>query len=160
MFRSLQETIKALNADVNNVANCQKAKKLRKKLLLIGLPLAIIGFIGTFICFALFIINGSNSTGFSTKFLVPFLLIIPCFAIGGIGSSIASLGFKIIITGYTSNLINETVGNNCPYCGSNINSETYFCPKCGKEIKKECSNCKHINNNQNDYCEKCGTKLR
>ena len=32
MFNNLQETIKALNADVKNVANCEKAKRLRKKL--------------------------------------------------------------------------------------------------------------------------------
>ena len=30
MFKNLQESIKALNADVKTVANCEKAKKLRK----------------------------------------------------------------------------------------------------------------------------------
>ena len=165
MFKGLQETIKALNADVNNVTNCEKAKKLRKNLLLIGLPIAIIGFLGMFTCITLFVINcvGSRpdftTTTFPTKILVPFLLIIPCFAIGGIGSSIASLGFKIVITGYTTNLINETVGNNCPNCGETIGSEMYFCSKCGAKVRKECSNCKHINNYKSYYCEKCGTKL-
>ena len=48
MFNNLRETIKALNADVNNVANSEKAKKLRSKLLKIGIPLAVCGFLGVF----------------------------------------------------------------------------------------------------------------
>ena len=162
MLKNLQETIKALNADVKNVANCEKAKKLRKKLLAIGLPLAIGGFLGVLICFALFATAGFDAfgeNGFSTRIMVPFLLFIPCGVIGAIGSRIASLGFKIVITGYTTNLIDEVVGNNCPNCGETIGSEMYFCTKCGVKIKKECSNCKHINSYKNNYCEKCGTKL-
>lgn len=162
MFKKLQETINSLNADVKNVTNCEKAKKLRKKLLAIGLPLAIGGFLGVFICFVLFATAGFDAmgpNGFSARIMVPFLLLIPCGIVGGIGSTIASLGFKIVITGYTTNLINETVGNNCPNCGETIGSEMYFCSKCGAKVRKECSNCKHINNYKSYYCEKCGTKL-
>ena len=132
MFKKLQETINSLNADVKNVTNCEKAKKLRKKLLAIGLPLAIGGFLGVFICFVLFATAGFDAmgpNGFSARIMVPFLLLIPCGIVGGIGSTIASLGFKIVITGYTTNLINETVGNNCPNCGETIGSEMYFCSK-------------------------------
>ena len=162
MFNNLQETIKALNADVKNVANCEKAKRLRKKLLAIGLPLAICGFLGVFIFFVLFATAGFDaigSNGFSARIMVPFLLFIPCGVVGGIGSMIASLGFKIVITGYTTNLINETVGNNCPNCGETIGSEMYFCSKCGTKVRKECPNCKYVNNHKSEYCEKCGTKL-
>ena len=162
MFKKLQETINSLNADVKNVTNCEKAKKLRKKLLAIGLPLAIGGFLSVFICFVLFATAGFDAmgpNGFSARIMVPFLLLIPCGIVGGIGSTIASLGFKIVITGYTTNLINETVGNNCPNCGETIGSEMYFCSKCGAKVRKECSNCKHINNYKSYYCEKCGTKL-
>lgn len=162
MFKNLQETINALNADVKNIANCEKAKKLRKKLLAIGLPVAIGGFLGLFICFALFITAGMNAfgpNGFTARVMVPFLLFIPCGVVGAIGASIASLGFKIVVTGYTTNLINETVGNNCPNCGETISSEMLFCSKCGTKVRKDCSNCKHINNHKSDYCEKCGTKL-
>ena len=161
MFKSLEETIKALNADVKNVANCEKAKKLRKKLLAIGLPLAICGFLGVFICFALFATGsmGMGHNGFSARIMVPFILFLPCGFIGMIGSNIASLGFKIVVTGYTTNLINETVGNNCPNCGETINEDMLCCPKCGTMVRNECSKCKHINSHKNDYCEKCGTKL-
>lgn len=162
MFRNLQETIKALNADVNNVANCEKAKRLRKKLLSIGLPLAICGFLGAFACFVLFATVGLDSFGsygFSPRIIIPFVLFVPCGAVGGIGTMISALGFKIVITGYTTGLINETVGNNCPNCGETINSEMSFCPKCGASLKKICPNCNHVNSFENTYCEQCGTKL-
>ena len=124
--------------------------------------MAIGGFLGLFICFVLFATAGFDAmgpNGFSARIMIPFLLFIPCGVVGGIGAMITMLGFKIIVTGYASNLINETVGNNCPNCGATFSLNMLFCSKCGTKLKKECSNCKHINNHQNDYCEKCGTKL-
>ena len=163
MFKNLNETIIALNKGVKNVANCEKAKKLRKKLLSIGLPLAIGGFLGLFVCFVLFATAGFDAfgpDGFTARIIVPFVLFLPCGIIGGIGSMITSFGLKIVIAGYTTNLIDETIGNNCPTCGDAINSEMLFCSKCGTKLKNECSNCKHINHHKNDFCEKCGTKLK
>lgn len=154
MFKNLQDTIKALNADVKNVANCEKAKKLRKKLIAIGLSLAIFGGLGTLICFISFATVRDHNTA-----LIPFCIIMPMFVIMVVGISLVSYGLKIIVTGYTTNLIDETVGNNCPNCNNTISSESLFCVKCGAKIKKECSNCKHLNSLKNDFCEKCGNKL-
>lgn len=162
MFRRLRETIKQLNVDVNNVANCEKARRLRKTLLAIGLPLAIIGFLGAFACFVLFVTAGSDAfdeNGFTARLLVPFLLIMPCAVLGGFGAMLSSLGFKIVVTGYATGLINETVGNNCPQCGGSFTSEMQFCPKCGKKLKNDCAFCGHTNNYKHAYCEKCGSKL-
>ena len=162
MFNQLRNTIKGLNADVNNVANSEKAKKLRAKLLRIGLPMAIGGFLGVFICFATFAIGGFNmvETGFSAAILIPFLLFLPCGIVGGIGLMITSLGFKIIVVGYTTNLVNETVGNNCPKCGNEINPDMPFCAQCGAKVRNECPQCHHVNRHQSEFCEKCGTKLK
>ena len=163
MFRGLTEEIKELNSDVNNVANCEKAKKLRKKLLSIGLPLAIIGFGGAFACFVLFATAGFGAFkangGFSARVLVPFILFLPCGVLGGFGSAIASLGFKIVVTGYTTKLIDETVGNNCPKCGDKISADEIFCSKCGYQLRKECPNCKAINSHNDKFCKKCGKEL-
>lgn len=162
MFANLRDTIKALNSDVNTVANCEKAKKLRKRLLSIGLPMAIVGFAGALVCFILFATAEAKAfgdDGFTPRLLIPFVLFVPCGAIGGIGATIASLGFRIVITGYASGLINETVGNKCRGCGENVSAEMLFCPKCGTKLKKTCSACKHENDYKNEYCEKCGNKL-
>jgi len=163
MFRNLRNTVKELNADVKNVANCKKAKRLRRILLAIGLPLAICGYAGVIICFILFGTAGFNAveshSGFSSKVLIPFFAAIPCAFAGTIGSWVASIGFSIVVTGYTSKLIDETVGNNCPNCGETITPDTQYCPKCGTHVRKECSRCHHINSHKNDYCEKCGNRL-
>ena len=162
MFKGLQETIKALNADVKNIANCEKAKKLRKKLLTIGIILAAVGYAGLFTCFILFVTAGDKAftdNGFSSRIIIPFVLFIPFGFMGGIGSMIASLGLKIVVTGYATNLINEVVGYVCPICGATLDAEMVHCVKCGAKVKKECSNCNFVNDLKNDYCEKCGTKL-
>lgn len=162
MFKNLEEEIKALNSDVKSVANCEKAKNLRKKLLSIGLTMAIVGFVGVFVCFVLFATAGFDAfgeNGFTARVLVPFFLFIPCGIIGGIGSTIASYGFKIVVVGYTTNLIDETVGNNCPKCGDKINQDEIFCSKCGFQVKKECPECKTINSHKDKFCKKCGKEL-
>ncbi len=162
MFRNLRDTIKELNADVKNVANCKRAKRLRRTLLSIGLPLSICGYIGAIVCFILIVALGFDAfseNGFSNKFIILIVGFLISGVIGSIGSWISSLGFSIVVTGYTSNLIDETVGNNCPNCGETITAEAQFCPKCGTKVRKECSKCHHINNYKNEYCEKCGNRL-
>jgi hypothetical protein len=162
MFKNLQETIKALNADVNNVANSDKAKKLRKKLLSIGLPIAVVGFLGAFVCFILYVTAGDaafGENGFTARLLVPFFLIVPCAIIGSIGAMIASYGFRIAVTGYTANLINETVGSVCYNCGETVAPNAGFCSKCGAKLIKKCPNCESVNSYKSEYCSNCGTKL-
>ena len=162
LFNGLGEEIKTLNSDVKNVANSEKAKKLRKKLLSIGLPMAIIGFVGVFVCFTLFVtagFSGVGENGFTARILVPFILFVPFGVLGSFGAIIASYGFKIVVTGYATELIDETVGNNCPKCGDKISNDEIFCSKCGYQVRKECSNCKTINSHKDKFCKKCGKEL-
>ncbi len=157
MFKGLQEEIKKLNKDVKNVANCEKAKALRKKLLTIGLTMAILGGIGVLTCFTLFATAGMG--GFSPRIMIPFILFLPCGVVAGIGVSIAQLGFQILVTGYTANLVDEVVGNNCPTCNDIISEDEMFCSKCGTKLKSECPDCKTINAATDKFCKKCGKQL-
>ena len=165
MCKELLDTVKQLNADVSNVANCEKAKKLRSKLMKIGLPMTICGFVGVFVCFIAFALIGvstvnSMSTGFPIAILIPFFLIIPCAVVGGTGATLVKIALSIIITGYATKLIDDTVGNNCPNCGDTIQPGELYCSKCGTPLTITCPNCNHVNDPKNNYCENCGTKLK
>ncbi len=163
MFSNLRNEIVRLNADVKDVANCEKAKKLRKKLLKIGLPCMIVGFLGAFICFILFGVFGflgiedvPSSMGI---ILIPFFCAVPLALLGSIGSILTSLALKIVITGYTTNLIDDVVRNKCPNCGKPLNGSENFCTNCGTTIQKKCAKCGHLNDRNDHFCEQCGERI-
>lgn len=163
MFRNLRNEIILLNADVKNVANSEKAKKLRKKLFNIGIPLTVIGLAGVFTCFVLFTCFGIQSVqegvGFPSAILVPFFLIIPFAIMGSIGTSLISIASKIVITSYTANLVDSVVRDTCPNCGNTLNGNENFCSKCGTAVQKKCPKCGHINKKENCFCEQCGERI-
>ncbi len=162
MFSNLRDEIIKLNSDVKTVAGCERAKNLRGKLLKIGIPLAAGGFLGAFVCFILFATAGFDAfgeNGPTARLLVPFILFLPCGAVGAIGSTIAGLGLKIVVTDYASNLVDETVGNHCPSCGEGVEGDQVFCAKCGTKLKKTCPDCQYDNGGEDEYCRKCGKKL-
>ena len=163
MFKGLRDEIVKLNSDVKNVANCERAKKLRRTLLTIGLLMAIGGGIGVLVCMYLFMSAGPDAVGpngFTSRILTPFILF-PVFGIvSGIGGTITKLGFSIVVTGYVADLSDSVVGTNCPKCGDRVDEGEMFCSKCGTAVRKQCYSCNHINDVKDEYCTKCGAKLK
>ena len=164
MFSSLQQQMKALNSDVKSVATCEKAKKLRKKLLTIGIPMTVLGFGGALVCFILFGVLSfqkvnSDSFEFDGTFLIPFFCIIPCAFVGAIGAGILSTGLKIVIADYVSTVIEEAVGLVCPVCKATVAPNAKFCGSCGTVLIKKCPNCQKENPLENGFCVDCGTPL-
>lgn len=160
MFNGLRDEIVKLNKDVGNIANCEKAKKLRKKLLQIGLPLAIVGGIGIFVCFILFAtLSFGASFDSISRSLIPFFLMIPCMLITAVGANLTKIGLSIVITGYVSNVADEVVGNNCPNCNTAIEDGVMFCSKCGTALKKICPSCSTENSIKSQFCKNCGKEL-
>ena len=164
MFTSLRQQILAFNTDVNNVATSETAKKLRKKLLSIGIPMAVLGFGSVFLCFILFTVFSIQSvqemSGFSAKIIIPFVCIIPCALVGGIGASLVNLALQIVLAGYTTTLVQENAGLSCPNCKQAVAPNAKFCGVCGAAIEKVCQNCQSANPMQNEFCSQCGKKLQ
>lgn len=155
MFSGLRETIKALNADCHSAASSQKAKALRKKLFSIGIPLAVIGYLGVFVCFALFAVLAFKGI----MPMLPFVLFLPCGFVGAIGTSLIGLALKIVIVDYTTGVISDAVGGTCPNCGDTIEGSEIYCDKCGAKLRKTCDHCGTVNEIGSAFCKKCGAKL-
>ena len=171
MFKDLEKTIKRLNSNVSSVTNCRKAKELRQKLLIIGGLLIAVGIAGALTCVIMGIrgmmtsfdnftnLESKNRFGSAGNSFMFFIYAIPFLAILAVGIKVLRLGLSILVTGYATKLIDQTVGNNCPNCGQAIEDNKSFCPKCGYQLIKECENCGFANHFKNEYCEKCGKKL-
>lgn len=151
------DTIKKLNADVSDLANQEKAKKLRKRLLTVGIMLAVLGFGGAFACFCLFAISSMNFQ--MENSLILSLLIIPCFFIGIVGAFCIYAGLAIVLTGASSKLIDKSLASHCPNCNKLIEEDALFCSNCGKSFKRKCFTCGTINEPDSSYCKTCGTRL-
>ena len=165
MFSNLKQTILKLNGDVASVANQEKAKSLRKNLIIwacVCLVVGIIGVIGCFVAFSLLgfntIKNFSIANSFDAMFLIPFFLVIPFAIIAIIGSKLLKLGLSILIAGVTTDFVDKSLNKRCE-CGNMISENEKFCPKCGRAIKKVCPQCNTNNENDNEFCSNCGYKF-
>lgn len=159
---NLTDYIKLLNANVADLAYQEKAKKLKRNLLVWGGIAVGVGGIGILICFILFATAGFDSftsTGFSARVLIPFCLF-PVFGIiSGIGGVLLKFGLAILIGGATSRFVDKATNNRCPVCGDTIQDDEIFCSKCGTPVRKKCPVCGEIQDPKAQFCKKCGTKL-
>lgn len=152
----IMDTIKELNANIADIGTCEKAKKLRKKLLIWGGVLTGLGFLlfGAIVISMSTIGLSSNITAMMALFVVLALLMMACIGVGGV---CLKLGLSILVVGEGSKFVDKTITKRCE-CGEAIREENQFCPKCGKSVRVACD-CGQINEPGDKFCGKCGKKL-
>jgi uncharacterized membrane protein len=121
-----ETTIKTINADPTDPDNQKKGKRIKKKCLLIGVPLCILG-LGGIATLLYCIITSRVST---INFTTPLMLFVSFF--------ILSLGFKI--TSYARQIFDDTNINSyesksCPVCKTQNSLLSTHCYKCGTKLK-------------------------
>lgn len=161
MFEKLGNAIKELNANVADVATCEKAKKLRKNLLVwggIGVALGALMILGGIVLFMSSFASFGEFTGLPVTTIIGMVM----FAMGGGVLSISAIlihyGLTILIGGEAVKLVDKSINQRCE-CGEVIQVSSKFCPKCGKAVRKTCE-CGHVNDPAAEFCSECGKKLK
>ena len=116
MVIDLMHEAKNLNSSISNVANCEKAKMIKKKLLRIGGIMTVVGAIGILFCIAcialsaLVDINSQNSS-IPVMLIAGLICFLPAIVVFGFGLTILNSGFKINIIDHVSELVEEQGAN-------------------------------------------------
>lgn len=115
----IKEIIAQLNENVGDVANHEKAVKLRRALLIVGVIVAALGMAGIIYFFASFVMQGEAAfNAFPEGEFGPsqFLPIMGGFMGSGLvfalGATMFKWGFGIMITGKASEFIEEAMETN------------------------------------------------
>lgn len=157
----LLDTIKELNANISDVATSEKAKKLRKKLLVGGGIGAGVGILMVLAGFILFMTAGDSMMESMSPSMSSFIFPMIIFMLGGIVTTVSiffiKAGLTILIGGESSKFIDKSVNIRCE-CGESVKEGDKFCPKCGRALRKTCS-CGKVNEPNAEYCSECGKKL-
>ncbi len=162
----LKDIIAELNNNISDIANQEKAVKLRRALMIIGGILAIVGIVGVIYYFAAFgnagfeQVDNFHSDPTSTFNPIPIMIkFVVSGIIAGIGTTIFKLGLSITIAGVTTKFAGDVLTDKCPDCGTAIKGDDVFCTSCGKQLRKVCAKCNHINEADEKFCAKCGSQL-
>ena len=144
----------AIFDNLKTTKNESEFNLLKKKLKLKYKALAIVGFVGLFVCFSGFTITGfvsvsGDNFGFPPMIIVFFLLFMPCVIFGAFNLGNYSLVSKIsyddlkedescLLFKGNRNFTPHTEKKNkyCTYCGMKLSDDDVKCPYCGAGNKK------------------------
>lgn len=160
----IMDYVKNINAGINDIVSKEKAIKIRKTLIIVGLICLILGIATIAFCFINFYLNffGRMNNGFQQPTQnnngLSFILFIPGSILTMAGINLLRAGLAILVTKGTSQFIDNTINHHC-VCGNTITSDQMFCPKCGRPTRKVCSSCGNTLEPNDEYCRKCGTKV-
>ena len=151
MFGGLKKKIYKLNADISDVDRTSKAKKLKRKLLIFGLLMMIVGFGGVVACFIYMITNITNLTRSNLFSYAIIYLYIPLLALGAVGVSITKLAFKVDTS--------ESIRPFCLNCRTPVEGNEKYCMNCGTRLNSKCPKCGTFNDGKRDTCRNCNERL-
>ncbi len=158
----IMDYVKSINASVNDLVSQEKAKKIRKRLIIIGIICLVLGVVilsYSMISSILSFFEGMESMYFNFQHgMISFILFIPGSFLLMAGITLLRAGLAILFTKETSNFVDKTINDRCS-CGHTITSDQMFCPKCGRPTRQVCSNCGHVLEPKDEYCRKCGIKI-
>lgn len=174
-----------INRKVGTTLTTEKAKSIRRNLIIWGIVITALGGIGTILGVSkMFSGVGSfpddsqcpemgDSSWYSCKeeasknhfsrltssMFGGFAIVAGCGLVLTLGIVLIQAGLAIVIAGEGAKFLDTAP--KCPKCGRSIEENEIYCSKCGTDIrnKVKCSSCGTQNEVNDAFCRNCGNKL-